>query len=356
MVKTILGLTTAEIRQMMVSAGMPSFRGSQVADWIYKKGVSDFESMTNLPESLRNELKSKYRIGRSKLLQKQKSKDGAFKLLLELADLEKIETVGIPYEDRFSCCVSTQVGCPVGCIFCATGASGYKRNLDAGEIVDQVLSMSGAGENVSCIKHESEQPVNNVVFMGMGEPLLNYDQTMKALRLINQELRIGARQLTLSTVGHVPGIKQLISERMQFTLAVSLHAATEHVRRIVVPGMKWSLYEIVSTCKEYIDETNRRVTFEYCLLRDINDSDEQARQLTKLISGMNCHVNIIPYNRVSHLPLFQPTNKRIQAFEEILKQSGINVTRRIERGADIDAACGQLRHKSRGSPEAQLVP
>jgi 23S rRNA (adenine2503-C2)-methyltransferase len=185
--------------------------------------------------------------------------------------------------------------------------------------------------------------------MGMGEPLINYDQTMKALRLINQEIKIGARQLTLSTAGHVPGIKRLSSEEMQFTLAVSLHAGAEKVRRLVVPGMKYPLFEIIEACKDYIAATNRRISFEYCLIRDINDSNEQARLLAKLIQDMNCHVNLIPYNKVRQLPLFPPTINQINSFEEILKNSGINVTRRVQRGADIDAACGQLRHKFEAS-------
>jgi 23S rRNA (adenine2503-C2)-methyltransferase len=346
MSKSIIGLYTGELRSLLQKEKLPAYRGNQIAEWIYGKGIINFNKMTNLPVEVIDILRSKYDIGSSQIIKIQKSSDGTLKLLLELSDGEKIETVGLPYAERFACCVSTQVGCTVGCVFCATGKCGFKRNLTAGEIVDQILEIHNFNMNDSKKMKALNESIHNVVFMGMGEPLLNYDESLKALKLINQEIKIGARQLTLSTIGYVPGIKRLMKEKLQITLAVSLHAATDKVRRLLVPGMaKWSLQEIVDVCKEYFEQTNRRITFEYCLIHNINDSDDAAKKLAGLIYDMNSHVNLIPYNRVSGIPFYPPTPERILEFTRILKNEGINVTRRVPRGIDIDAACGQLRYK-----------
>jgi 23S rRNA (adenine2503-C2)-methyltransferase len=245
--------------------------------------------------------------------------------------------VGLSYADRFSCCLSTQVGCPVGCVFCATGLGGFSRNLTAGEIVDQVLAVQEAGRT---------RRVDHVVFMGMGEPLLNYEATVKAMRLLNSELGIAMRHLTVSTVGYVPGIHRLAQEKLQVTLAVSLHAPTDDLRRQLIPGMtRWSLAEIIDACREYLQQTGRRVTFEYCLLDGVNDGTKEAQELARLLQGMNCHVNLIPYNPVSGLASYKRPKKSIRAFRGILEGAGIRVTQRVQRGPDINAACGQLRTK-----------
>ena len=342
MLKTLLGLNADELCALVQEDGKPAYRGNQLAEWLYQHGARTFEEMTNLPDKLRAHLSREYEVGRSRTVAIQHSRDGTIKLLLELHEGSKVETVGLPYADRFSCCLSTQVGCPVGCVFCATGLGGYTRNLTAGEIVDQVLAVQEAARNNS----ESRR-VDHVVFMGMGEPLLNYEATVKAMRLLNSELGIAIRHLTVSTVGFVPGIRRLAQEKMQVTLAVSLHAPTDDLRRQLIPGMtSWSLAEIIDACQEYLQQTGRRVTFEYCLIDGVNDGIAEAHELAKLLHGMNCHVNLIPYNPVSGLTFHTRSRKRIRAFREILEGAGIRVTQRVQRGSDIDAACGQLRQRT----------
>ncbi|HEX7363964.1 MAG TPA: 23S rRNA (adenine(2503)-C(2))-methyltransferase RlmN, partial [Dehalococcoidia bacterium] len=360
------GLNTEELCALVQELGEPAYRGKQLAEGIYMRGVKTFEEMSNLPARLRTKLIKDYKIGRSRTIDIQRSKDGTIKLLLEVIPKTKdqkqkipsfdklrmsgetkiplnlplrkgedlIETVGIPYADRFSCCLSTQVGCPVGCVFCATGLGGFTRNLTAGEIVDQVLAVQEAA---------GDRRVDHVVFMGMGEPLLNYEATLKSMRLLNEELGIAMRHLTVSTVGFLPGIRRLAQEKLQVTLAVSLHSGTDQLRRKLITGMKFSLAEIISSCKEYLRQTGRRVTFEYCLLDGINDGTVEAQALAKLLRGMNCHVNLIPYNPVSGLDFQTRSRQRIKAFREVLEGAGIQVTQRLQRGADIDAACGQLK-------------
>jgi len=378
--KALLGLDTAELCALVQEHGEPAYRGQQLAVWIYQHGVRTFDEMTNLPDKLRARLSREFQVGRSETVAVQRSRDGSIKLLLELADSsnlipspstgesqgegetdkiplnlplpkgevigvpftkeeaslvgDTVETVGIPYADRFSCCLSTQVGCPVGCVFCATGMGGFSRNLTAGEIVDQVLAVQETAGN---------RRVDHAVFMGMGEPLLNYKATIKAIRLLNEELGMAMRHLTVSTVGFVPGIRRLAQEKTQVTLAVSLHAATDSLRRRLVPGMKFRLTEIISSCQEYLRLTGRRVTFEYCLLDGVNDGIAEAQALARLLQGMNCHVNLIPYNPVQGLVVYKRPRKAIRDFRKVLEEAGIQVTQRVQRGADISAACGQLR-------------
>lgn len=341
MPKTLLGLDTDELCTLAQEAGEPAYRGKQLAEWLYQHGARTFEEMTNLPDKLRSHLSREYAVGRSQTVAVQRSRDGTIKLLLALHDGLKVETVGLPYADRFSCCLSTQVGCPVGCVFCATGLDGYSRNLTAGEIVDQVLTVQKAAP----IDRENCR-VDHVVFMGMGEPLLNYEATVKAMRLLNSELGIAMRHLTVSTVGFVPGIRRLAQEKMQVTLAVSLHAPTDDLRRQLIPAMtEWSLAEIMDACREYLRQTGRRVTFEYCLIDGVNDGTKEAQELARLLEGVNCHVNLIPYNPVSGLAFYKRPRKSIRAFRGMLEGAGIRVTQRVQRGPDIDAACGQLRTK-----------
>lgn len=347
MLNTLLGLKTEELRALVQEDGEPEYRGSQLAEWIYRRGAHTFEDMTNLPDQLRSQLSKEYEVGRSQTLTAQHSRDGTTKLLLAMRDGAKVETVGLPYADRFSCCLSTQVGCPVACVFCATGLSGYTRNLTVGEIVDQALAVQEAVRNQPLQIDSHTCRIDHVTFMGMGEPLLNYVATVKAMRLLNSELGISMRHLTVSTVGFVPGIRKLAQEKMQVTLAISLHAPTDDLRRQLIPGMsRWSVAEIVDACREYMQQTGRRVTFEYCLLDGVNDGLAEAHELAKALHGLNCHVNLIPYNPVSRLTFHAPPRKRIRAFREILDGGGIRVTQRVQRGSDIDAACGQLRQRT----------
>lgn len=346
MVKTLLGLNTDELCVLVQEEGESSYRGKQLAEWIYRRGARKFDDMTNLPRALRMRFEEKYTIGHSRVAAVQHSRDGTLKLLLEMHDASKVETVGLPYPDRISCCVSTQVGCSIGCTFCATGLDGYTRNLAAGEIVEQVMAMQEAMRHQSSGIGRQSCRIDHVILMGMGEPLLNYEATVKAVRLLNEELGIAMRHITVSTVGFIPGIRRLMQEKLQVTLAVSLHTPNDALRRKLIPGMaKWTVSEIVDVCRDYVRETGRRVTFEYCLLGGVNDGDAEAHELAKILQGLNCHVNLIPYNPVSGISFRASLSKNIQAFREILESAGIQVTQRFQRGSDIDAACGQLRQR-----------
>ncbi|MBC8274104.1 MAG: 23S rRNA (adenine(2503)-C(2))-methyltransferase RlmN [Chloroflexi bacterium] len=349
MLATLIGLNTNELRTLVEEEGESRYRGKQLAEWIYQRGARTFDDMINLPLMLRARLEKKYEIQRSQIVTVQHSRDGTIKLLLAMHDGSNVETVGLPYLDRFSCCLSTQVGCPIGCIFCATGLSGYIRNLTAGEVADQVLAVQEAVRNQPFEIDSRSCRIDHVTFMGMGEPLLNYEASVKAMQLLNSELGISMRHLTVSTVGFVPGIRKLMWEKLQITLAVSLHAPTDDLRRQLIPKMiKWSVAEIIDACREYMRQTGRRVTFEYCLFDRVNDGIAEAHELAKVLHGLNCHVNLIPYNPVCGLAFRTPSPKHIRAFREILDDAGIQITQRIQRGSDIDAACGQLRQRTIG--------
>jgi 23S rRNA (adenine2503-C2)-methyltransferase len=340
----LLGLNTEELGAVAVELGEKAFRGKQMADWLYRKGIRQIDEMSTLPAAFKSALAAQYTVGRSTIAKVSKSRDRTFKLLLKAADGELIETVGMHYTDRFSCCVSTQVGCAVNCLFCATGAGGFKRNLSAAEIVDQVLAVREYAVNQRIMGEEGR--VSHVVFMGMGEPLVNYDATLKAVHLLNSELNTGMRNLTISTIGYVPGIYKLAGEHLQLTLAISLHTADDDLRRKLVPGMsRYSLPEIIGAARAFIKETGRRVTFEYCLLKEVNDRKDDAIRLAALLKGLNCHVNLIPYNPVSGSGFKPPEAARVADFFKILEASHIQVTQREQRGVGIDAACGQLRRR-----------
>ncbi|MGI2335246.1 MAG: 23S rRNA (adenine(2503)-C(2))-methyltransferase RlmN [Dehalogenimonas sp.] len=340
--KPLIGMNTAALRAIAVELGEASFRGNQLVEWLYHRGAREFGVMSNLPESFRHKLTEQYTIGRLAVVTTQQSTDGTVKLLLEMPDSARIETVGLPYSERYSCCVSTQAGCPIGCAFCATGRSGFQRNLSAGEIVDQMLSINESVTNASTAQ---SHPVDHVTFMGMGEPLLNYDATVKALGLFSQEMGISARRLTVSTIGHVPGIKRLAREGIPVTLAVSLHAADDNLRQQLIPGLRFSLAEIIAAGREYVTVTGRRITVEYCLLDDVNDRPDDALKLALILKGLNCHVNLIPFNPAEGV-LFKPSPPvKVKTFQLALEKQGITVTARLRRGADIDAACGQLRNR-----------
>lgn len=342
---TLLGLNIDELRTLAQAEGEPAYRGNQLAEWLYRRRAHAFADMTNLPESLRERLARKYDVGCPRISTIQHSRDGTVKLLLAMPDGATVETVGMPYAGRSSCCISTQVGCRIECIFCATGLSGYTRDLTAGEIVAQVLAVQ---EAVSA--HAPDEAggvrVDHVTVMGMGEPLLNYAATVKAVRLLGNESGISLRHITVSTSGYVLGIRRLAREKLPITLAVSLHAATDDLRRKLIPGMtRWRVADIIDACRHYVAQTGRRVTFEYCLLDGVNDRDADARQLVIVLRGLNCHVNLIPYNPVPGLDFNSSSPKRVRAFRNILNGAGIQVTQRVQRGADIDAACGQLRRR-----------
>ncbi len=379
MLTKLLGLNTEELRALLRDEGLPSYRGKQIAEWVYRQGARSVNEMTNLPDTLRARLGEKYEAGRSQTVAVHRSRDGTAKLLLEMSDGARVETVGLPYEDRFSCCVSTQVGCRTGCVFCATGLSGFTRDLTAGEIVDQVLTVQEAArteppqdgpllrcapflrsapsrescgkslrrESSTRVRQVEKANIDHVTFMGMGEPLLNYAETLKAVHLLNSELGIAMRNLSVSTAGYVPGIRKLALEKLQITLAVSLHAPDDVLRKQLVPGMtQWSVSELIDACREYVEQTGRRVTFEYCLLDGVNDGFTEARALAALLRGLNCHVNLIPYNPVPALEFDASPQKSVQAFRDVLEDAGIQVTQRVQRGSDIDAACGQLRRRA----------
>jgi len=346
MMKTLLGLTVSELESLAESMAEPSFRGRQLCQWLYKKNAHDINEITLLPASVRIRLREEYEIGRSGIAAQHRSKDDTIKLLLQLKDGETIETVGIPYADRFSCCVSTQVGCSIGCAFCATGQNGFRRNLTTGEIIDQVLTVQEVARKLDLPMKNNGYRVSHVVFMGMGEPLLNYEATIKAIHLLNNEMGIAMRQLTLSTVGYPPGIRKLAAENLQLTLAISLHAPNDTVRDHLIPALRGIPVKlIIEACRDYIQATGRRITFEYCMLRNINDSFAAAKELSFLLKGLNCHVNLIPYNNVEKMDFRAPSRETMAGFRETLESTGIAVTQRQQRGASIAAACGQLRRR-----------
>ncbi len=332
----LFGLDRAELSSLCEGLGQPAFRGIQIADWLYQKGAREVASLTNLPAALREKLKVSATITRSEMIDRSKSPDGTTKFLLGLGDGEAIETVLLPYSDRTSVCVSTQVGCPAGCLFCATAMCGFVRNLSAGEIVDQVLTLQEAAAT----------RVTHVVFMGMGEPLLNFENVVKALHLLNGEVGIGMRRMTVSTVGIPSAIRQLRELDLQITLAVSLHAPDDTLRSRLIPlAAKYPIPELIKECRDYADFTKRRITFEYLLISGVNDSAQHATALAQLLRHTLCNVNLIPFNEVPGISYCRPGRAAIQRFRAVLAEAGVEVTQRMERGHSVSAACGQLRRR-----------
>ncbi len=348
----LLDLTYAQLRELLTSWGEPSFRADQVWGWLYRSLVSDVHQMHNLPKELRDRLDEATCLSTLTPLEERVSADGlTCKVLFALRDGETIESVFMRYERRRTVCVSTQVGCPIGCPFCATGQNGFRRNLTAGEIVEQVLYFArtlrfspAEGEGGPAL------PITNVVLMGMGEPLLNYEATWQAIETLNDArgFGLGARRITLSTVGVVPGIQRLSREKLQIGLAVSLHAPTDRLRERLVPlNRRYPLSQVMAACRDYGRNTGRRVTFEYALLEGVNDSPEQARQLGRLLQGLACHVNLIPLNPIAGSP-YRPSSRQVAlAFQRELRRQGVPATLRVGRGLDIQAGCGQLRGRRR---------
>lgn len=341
----LLGKTRAELRALAVSFGQPEYRGTQLAEWLYSKHCASFEAMTNLPAAFREELGLRTAIGRPEVVARSEAPDRTVKLLLDF-DGVRAETVLLPYDERVSVCVSSQVGCAAGCTFCATGAMGLTRNLTAGEIVAQVVCAADALEASPWYgrQAESARAVNHVVFMGMGEPLWNLGNVVKAINLLNIEVGIGMRGITVSTVGIPDEMRRLADHNLQITLAVSLHAGTEETRTSLVPvGRKYSLNDVLDAAHYYFDVTGRRVTYEYVLLGGVNDTRAEARALAARLRGSQSHVNLIPWNPAHTRESFNaPYPEDVHAFRLVLQDAGIAVTQRMERGQGIAAACGQL--------------
>ncbi len=334
MKELLLGKDTKEISEYIHSLDEPAYRGKQVSKWIYQRQIRDFENMTDLSKDLRQKLTESSEISTSSVGMRTESEDGTVKYLIKLKDEKTVECVDIFQPDHRTACLSTQVGCNVKCPFCATGLMGFKRNLTPDEIVDQYLLM----------QKDSEQRISQVVFMGMGEPLLNYDATLKAIHLLNKEIGVGIRHITVSTSGIIKNIEKLMNENLQITLAVSLHAADEELRNRLVPINKNnSLSDLLDLCRRYTNHTGRRITFEYVMLKDINDRKQDMDNLINRLRGVHCHINLIPHNPIYSAEKLDatPMNK-IREFQKGLNDAGYPTTIRVSRGSSTDAACGQL--------------
>lgn len=340
---SIYSLQLEELKNWLKENDEKVFRAEQIFDWLYKKRVSTFEDMSNLSKGLREKLSANFSLTTLKTIIQQTSSDGTIKFLFELHDGYSIETVLMRHDYGNSVCVTTQVGCRIGCTFCASTLGGLKRHLEAGEIVAQVV-------NVQQVLDETEERVSSVVIMGIGEPFDNFDNMLSFLKIINhdQGLNIGARHITVSTSGIVPKIYQFADEDTQINFAISLHAPNTEIRTRLMPINKaYSLPELMKAVRYYINKTGRRVSFEYGLFGGVNDQVEHAEELAKLLKGIKCHVNLIPVNYVPERDYVRTPRDQIFAFEKALKDHGVNVTIRREHGHDIDAACGQLRAKER---------
>lgn len=335
----IKSMELGELTEYVASLGEKSFRAKQIYQWIHVKLVSSIDEMTNLPEKLRNTLKDSCSITVLKPVEIQESKtDGTKKYLFMLEDGNVIESVLMRYKFGNSVCVSSQVGCRMGCRFCASTIDGLVRGLEPSEILEQIYAIS----------RDIKERISNVVVMGAGEPLDNYNNFLKFIRLLSDEngLNISQRNLTVSTCGIVPKIKELAEEKLQITLALSLHASNQKKREQLMPvANKYQLKEVMDACRYYFLQTGRRITFEYSLVGGVNDTKEDAKELSDLIKGMNCHVNLIPVNPIKERDYIQSNIKVVEEFKNKLEKKGINVTIRREMGRDIDGACGQLRRK-----------
>lgn len=332
-------LSIEEVENLIKDNGLPRFRAGQILSWVYNKNIASYDEMTNLPKAMREQLSTVAPLSKPSIIDKQISKDGSRKYLLEFCDGIFAETVGMPYDDgRLSVCVSSQAGCAMNCSFCATGKNGLKRNLYPGEIVDQVLA----------VQDDFNQRVTNVVVMGQGEPFANYDNTLAALRIINHPkyLNIGARHITISTCGIISGIEKLSQEPEQFTLAVSLHSAIQETRDELMPAVvNQPLGNLREALIAYAEKTGRRFSFEYALMKGVNSSVNHLEALYQYCKGLLCHVNLIPLNEIEDSP-FKPVSKReLLLWQETLEDQGISCSIRNSRGSDIAGACGQLAAK-----------
>ena len=344
----IRSMYLTELEEMLGELGQPKFRAAQLYRWL-QSGETDFDSMTNIPLSLRNELKEKTYIADVKIVRKFKSRlDETVKYVYELYDGEYIESVLMKYEHGYTVCISTQVGCRMGCSFCASGIAGLTRNLTASEMLAQITA-AGRDNGIR---------VSNIVMMGMGEPLDNLDNSVRFLRLVSDDkgLNIGLRHISLSTSGVVSGIKKLKEYNFPITLSISLHAPNDEIRSSIMKvNRKWNIEELLKACKEYQAVTTRRISFEYALIDGVNDSDECAAQLAKRLKGIMCHVNLIPANPVKENSFKKPDKNKIIHFRDLLIKKGVNATVRRTLGADIDASCGQLRKRAKEGEASENI-
>ena len=332
-------MTLEELQEHFKELGEKAFRAKQVYQWLHEKLASDYDEMSNLSKDLREKLQTREGLMKLNIVQVQESAiDGTRKYLFELPDGNVVESVWMKYHHGNSVCISSQVGCRMGCRFCASTLDGLERNLLPSEMLEQIYSI---------IRHTGER-VSNIVIMGTGEPMDNYDNFLRFIHLISNEKgqNISQRNITVSTCGIVPNIKRLAEEKLQITLALSLHATTDEKRRQLMPiANKYSLQEVLEACRYYFEQTGRRITFEYSLVAGVNDRNEDAQELVSLIKGMNCHVNLIPVNPIKERDYKQSNKEQIQQFKTRIEKSGISATVRREMGRDIDGACGQLRRK-----------
>lgn len=344
-------LSLSQIKELVAGLEAPAYRAEQLCRWLYRRMANSLGEMNDLPKNFRIALAEKTVLYKSQCIHEVTGRDGTIKILLSLPDNNTIESALMSYpapngKTDYTICLSTQVGCPIGCPFCATGQQGFVRNLTPGEITEQVLHFAR-----TLFEKGPQHRITNLVFMGMGEPLANYDNLLQAIETLNSPdgFGMGARNMTVSTAGLVPQLKKLSTEKLQIGLAVSLHASTNRLRDWLVPlNKKYPLETLIPACREYVTKTNRRITFEYILLDEVNDSLVQARQLVHLIAGLNCHVNLITANKT--MGDLRPSKQdKILAFEEELKRLRIQCTVRQSRGVDIDAGCGQLRSRYTGS-------
>ena len=335
----IKSMYLSELEELMVSLKQPKFRAEQIFKWL-QSGVSDFDEMTNIPSDLRVTLQEGYYIVTAKVKKRLESCiDDTVKYLYEMYDGEFVESVVMKYNHGYSICISTQVGCRMGCSFCASGLQGLKRSLSASEMLAQILTA----------ERDLNIRISNVVLMGMGEPMDNLQNVIRFLKLVSHEkgLNIGLRHISVSTSGVVTGIYRLAEENLPITLSISLHAPNDEIRDTMMRvNKKWNVATLIKACKDYIKITGRRISFEYAVVSGVNDSDENAKELARLLKGMLCHVNLIPINPVKENTYKKPERKRIEHFCELLNSLGINTTIRRTLGQDIDASCGQLRGKA----------
>ena len=337
--KNIKEYNLSDLQDEILALGEKKYRAEQIFKWIYIDKVKEFDEMTNLSIELREKLKQEYTMCNFKILKKQESSDGTKKYLFDVLDGNAIETVLMEYHHGKTICVSSQIGCKMGCKFCASTGIKFIRSLTAGEIVEQILA----------VEQDIGDKISNVVFMGIGEPFDNYDNVMKAIQINKKQkgLNIGARHISISTSGLVPMIYKFADEELQCTLSISLHATTDEKRSKMMPiNNRYNIKELMEACKYYINKTNKRISFEYALAKDNNDNLEDAKELVKLLKGMLCHVNLIPINKIENGEYVKSSNENIIKFRDYLNEKGIVATIRRELGSDIDAACGQLRRKN----------
>ena len=337
--KNIKEYNLEELKQELISIGEKPYRAEQIWNWLYKEKFKQIDDMTNLSLELREKLKQNYTMCNFEILKKQESSDGTKKYLFNVLDGNAIETVLMQYHHGKTICVSSQIGCKMGCKFCASTGIAFVRNLTAGEIVEQILA----------VEQDIGESISNIVFMGIGEPFDNYNNVMKAIRILNNPkgLNIGARHISVSTSGVVPKIYDFANEDLQCTLSISLHATNNEKRSKMMPvNNAYPIEELMKACKDYIAKTNKRISFEYALAKDNNDNLEDAKALVNLLKGMICHVNLIPINKIENGSFVKSSNENIIKFRDYLNDHGIVATIRRELGSDIEAACGQLRRKN----------